>query len=70
MDPWQWVFTGGEDHTLVGTTAHEPPAGYRAIGEVVAVADPDGAEGTDGAGLPPVTVDGQIPAFSGGWDSL
>lgn len=79
VDPWQWVFTGGEDHTLVGTTAHEPPAGYRAIGEVVAVADPDGAEGPDGAAgaagtdgtvLPPVTVDGQIPAFSGGWDSL
>jgi thiamine-monophosphate kinase len=73
VDPWQWVFTGGEDHTLVGTTAHEPPAGYRAIGEVVAVAEPEDTEGTedaDGTGLPPVTVDGRIPAFRGGWDSL
>ena len=28
-DPWEWVFTGGEDHTLLGTTDKEPPAGYR-----------------------------------------
>jgi hypothetical protein len=40
---------------------------------VVAVAEPEDTEGTedaDGTGLPPVTVDGRIPAFRGGWDSL
>ncbi|MGO1950707.1 MAG: thiamine-phosphate kinase [Mycobacteriaceae bacterium] len=60
VDPWQWVLTGGEDHTLMGTTGQEPPAGYRFIGTVGEPHD---------AGVA-VTVDGQIPAYSGGWDSV
>ena len=32
MDPWVWVFAGGEDHALVATFPGPPPAGWRAIG--------------------------------------
>lgn len=58
-DPWEWVLTGGEDHTLLGTTDKEPPAGYRVIGEVRA-----------DTGSDPVTVDGVRPVYTGGWESL
>lgn len=58
-DPWEWVLTGGEDHTLLGTTDREPPAGYRVIGEI--------REAGEGE---PVTVDGQRPVYTAGWDSL
>lgn len=34
QDPWQWVLSGGEDHTLLGTTAHAAPTGFRQIGVV------------------------------------
>ncbi|MDN6386571.1 MAG: thiamine-phosphate kinase [Corynebacterium sp.] len=62
VDPWQWVLTGGEDHTLVGTTAKDVPAGYRRLGVVHEV--------SGGSDLPRVTVDGQPPIYTGGWDSL
>lgn len=59
-DPWEWVLTGGEDHTLLGATSQDPPAGYRVIGEV----------GGSGTGEHPVTVDGRLPVYTAGWDSL
>lgn len=34
QDPWKWVLTGGEDHTLVATTGKDAPSGFRTIGEV------------------------------------
>ncbi|WP_448851046.1 thiamine-phosphate kinase [Corynebacterium sp. 335C] len=34
-DAWEWVLHGGEDHTLLGTTAGEPPIDFRVIGRVV-----------------------------------
>lgn len=55
-DPWEWVLSGGEDHTLLATTAGEPPSGFRAIGRV-----------TKGDG---VTVDGAAPAYTDGWVSF
>ncbi|WP_297005569.1 thiamine-phosphate kinase [uncultured Corynebacterium sp.] len=65
-DPWEWVLTGGEDHTLLGTTDKEPPAGYRVIGEIRDAGDAERfGELTD-----PVTVDGQRPLYATGWDSL
>ena len=71
VDPWPWVYTGGEDHTLLATTDEEPPAGYRfigTVGEPGGTGDdrPDDVVGT----VPTVTVDGRLPAYSGGWDSL
>ena len=59
VDPWEWVLTGGEDHTLIGTTAQQVPAGYRTLGTV-----------REAGGAPAVTVDGQPPIYTGGWDSL
>lgn len=57
-DPWEWVLTGGEDHTLMGTTNGQPPTGFRKIGTV-------------GKHLPatPVTIDNQPPKYVRGWDS-
>lgn len=63
IDPWRWVLTGGEDHTLVGTTDTRLPTGYRRIGTVRSIPDTEGEP-------PSVTVDGQAPAYSGGWESL
>lgn len=57
-DPWAWVLSGGEDHTLLGTTPGEPPTGFRAIGEVIRH---DGRE---------VTVGGREPWLRGGWVSF
>lgn len=68
VDPWQWVLTGGEDHTLLGTTPGEVPAGYRSIGTVRAVRA--AGAGADAAPAPVVTVDGQPPVYDGGWDSM
>lgn len=59
VDPWEWVLTGGEDHTLIGTTAQQVPAGYRTLGTV-----------REAGESPAVTVDGQPPIYTGGWDSL
>lgn len=65
-DPWEWVLSGGEDHTLLGTTDKEPPAGYRIIGEVK-----DAGDATKfGELADPVTVDGQRPLYVSGWNSL
>ena len=55
-DPWEWVLTGGEDHTILATTAGPAPSGFRVVGRV-----------TKGSG---VTVGGERPAHSGGWVSF
>ncbi len=55
-DPWTWILTGGEDHTLIATTRTEKTSGFRKIGTVV-----------EGAG---VTLNGQKPQFSDGWTSF
>ena len=55
-DPWEWVLTGGEDHTLLATTAGEPPSGFRVIWRV------GRGEG--------VTIDGQPPRYGHGWVSF
>jgi thiamine-monophosphate kinase len=34
VDPWTWVFGGGEDHALVAAFAGRVPAGWRVIGRV------------------------------------
>ena len=56
VDPWHWVLGGGEDHTLLATTAYDPPSGFRAIGAV-----------QRGAG---VTLNGVEPAYRKGWVSF
>lgn len=56
VDPWFWLLSGGEDHTLLGTTHGQAPSGFRSIGRVV-----------KGAG---VVVDGERPRFGEGWDSF
>ncbi|MCT1414874.1 thiamine-phosphate kinase [Corynebacterium sanguinis] len=56
IDPWQWVLSGGEDHTLLGTIDGSAPVGFRTIGEV-----------RKGAG---VLVDASTPAYSQGWESF
>ena len=56
VDPWEWVLTGGEDHTLVATTNKEAPSGFRVIGTV-----------NRGTGL---TVDGKKPRYDAGWQSF
>lgn len=56
VDPWEWVLTGGEDHTLLGTTNEKPPSGFRTIGAVTRT----------GA----VTVDGEDPYYDTGWVSF
>ncbi|WP_165165348.1 thiamine-phosphate kinase [Corynebacterium qintianiae] len=56
VDPWQWVLSGGEDHTLLGTIEGSAPVGFRTIGSV-----------RKGAG---VLVGGQAPAYTGGWESF
>ncbi|AWB83902.1 thiamine-phosphate kinase [Corynebacterium liangguodongii] len=55
-DPWAWVLTGGEDHTLVGTTEGDAPVGFRTIGSV-----------RKGSG---VLVDALEPAYTDGWESF
>lgn len=54
-DPWEWVLTGGEDHTLVGTCDGSAPVGFRSIGTVTR--------------QPGVRIDGTEPAYTGGWES-
>lgn len=56
QDPWAWVLGGGEDHTLLATTAKDAPSGFRVIGEVA-----------KGHG---VTVDGNPPAYNSSWESF
>ena len=57
-DPWRWVLSGGEDHTLLGTCSSEPPTGFRRIGTV---------RRDHGK---PVTIDGREPWLRGGWVSF
>ena len=56
VDPWEWVLSGGEDHTLLATTYKAAPSGFREIGQV--------QRGTG------VTVGGEAPRFTGGWESF
>jgi len=35
VDPWTWVFGGGEDHALVASFGGPVPAGWRVIGRVL-----------------------------------
>lgn len=56
VDPWEWVLTGGEDHTMLATTAGEAPSGFRSIGKV------QRGEG--------VSIDGQEPEYETGWVSF
>lgn len=56
VDPWRWVLTGGEDHTLVGTIDGAAPVGFREIGTV-----------RKGEG---VRVDAAEPAYTQGWESF
>lgn len=57
-DPWEWVLTGGEDHTLLGSIAGEPPHGFRRIGTVTR------------ARFDSVLIDGRPPANDSGWVSF
>ncbi|MCF4007026.1 thiamine-phosphate kinase [Corynebacterium uropygiale] len=56
-DPWEWVLCGGEDHTLIATTATDVPSGFRTIGSVH-------------KGPEDITIGGQSPAHRGGWVSF
>lgn len=55
-DPWEWVLSGGEDHTLIATTHKDAPSGFRVIGDV------HRGEG--------ITVDGGPAAYSASWESF
>lgn len=53
IDPWKWVLTGGEDHTLLVTTGKDAPSGFHTIGQVL-----------KGEG---VTVGGERTDYQKGW---
>lgn len=55
-DPWEWILSGGEDHTLLATTSNNPPSGFREIGTVTKTGE--------------VTVDNEQPAYGTGWVSF
>ncbi|MBY0789850.1 thiamine-phosphate kinase [Corynebacterium pseudokroppenstedtii] len=55
-DPMEWICQGGEDHALLATTGADIPSGFRFLGRV----HKQGAE--------PLTIDGQPPTFTLGWD--
>jgi thiamine-monophosphate kinase len=57
VDPWTWVFGGGEDHALVAAFGGPVPAGWRVIGRVL-----DGPAG--------VLVDGEPWRGYAGWQSF
>lgn len=57
IDPWEFVLSGGEDHTFLATTSKETPTGFREIGAV-----------NKNTGL--VTVDGLPPRHESGWVSF
>ena len=56
VDPWQWVLSGGEDHTLLGTCDGSAPVGFRSIGTVTRT--------------PGVRIDGHEPDYTTGWESF
>lgn len=58
VDPWTWILGGGEDHTLLATTAHAVPSGFRRIGRVLKAS----AHG--------VLLDGAQPSTTSGWVSF
>ncbi|APT84642.1 thiamine monophosphate kinase [Corynebacterium aquilae DSM 44791] len=58
-DPWEWILSGGEDHTLLATTVHEPPSGFRIIGHV-----------SKQRGHLPVSIDGENPPYNRGWQAF
>lgn len=60
VDPWKWVLTGGEDHSLLATTAARIPTGFRRIGTTAA---------QSGCGSR-VTIDGETPPYEDGWASI
>ncbi|MEZ2122117.1 thiamine-phosphate kinase [Corynebacterium sp. CCM 9203] len=60
-DPWRWILSGGEDHTLIGTTSKDAPSGFRVIGAV---------HRHRATSCPVVSVDSEAPAHSVGWDSF
>lgn len=57
-DPWEFILSGGEDHTLIGTTFGPPPTGFVEIGTVV-------RHNSMGA----VTLDRAAPPYTYGWES-
>ncbi len=57
VDPWSWVFGGGEDHALVAAFAGALPPGWRAIGRTL-------------DGPPRVLVDGEDWCGHAGWQSF
>ncbi|MBN9644600.1 thiamine-phosphate kinase [Corynebacterium mendelii] len=57
-DPWEWVLTGGEDHTLLALSGSVPVTGFRVIGTCRR------------QGRYPVTVGGRVPRHTGGWESF
>lgn len=59
-DPWKWVLSGGEDHSLLATTAARIPTGFRRIGST----------GSQTGSGPKVTIDRATPAYTAGWSSL
>ncbi|AZA09402.1 thiamine-phosphate kinase [Corynebacterium pseudopelargi] len=57
-DPWEWVLSGGEDHTLLGTTFRAAPTGFRVIGKV------------DHRSEGEVLLGGRAPRWDQGWNSF
>ena len=60
-DPWDWVFNGGEDHCLIGTTGARVPSGYRQIGWVRGIHDHEDHL---------ISIDGAPVHTIKGWESL
>ncbi|PAT12115.1 thiamine-phosphate kinase [Corynebacterium sp. NML 120412] len=56
QDPWEWVLTGGEDHTLLGTCDGSAPVGFRSIGRVTRTGQ--------------VLIDATAPHYTNGWESF
>ena len=56
QDPWEWVLTGGEDHTLLGTCDGSAPVGFRSIGRVTRTGQ--------------VHIDATAPHYTNGWESF
>ena len=67
-NPLEWIYTGGEDHTLLGTTDARMPSGYRRIGTVRSLSEEVGED--PAGGLDYVLVDGGRPPFTKGWQSV
>ena len=55
-DPWEWILTGGEDHTLLGTCDGSAHVGFRSIGRVTRTGQ--------------VLIDATAPHYTNGWESF